>query len=281
MIRVVFNLKGGVGKTSITCNLAAAFAEKGKKTLVLDLDPQCNSTQYLLGPDESISQKSIADFFDSILRVKLFRYNLRDLVQPTSFEDLWVIPGSGLLADLQGKLESRYKIQKLAQALGHLVEQNHFDEVFIDTPPALNFYSMSAMIAAQRVLIPFDCDAFSMHGLSQVTEAVEEVSEDHNPDLEVEGVVINQYHSKARLHEDTVQSLRGRGVPVLSPYLSPSVAMKESHAKAMPVIHYRKKHKLSLEFRDLAASLLRGKKKSSVARSGINQSDAASTKEVR
>ena len=255
MIRSVFNQKGGVGKTSITCNLASSFAHKKKKVLVLDLDPQANASQYLLGSSFNTSGKSIANFFSDLLTVKIFKDSLSEISCRSPFPYLSIIPSSRELGDLQQKLETRYKVNKLAQALRTLEEEEEFDEILIDTPPTLNFFSMSALIASDSVLVPFDCDAFSVKAIHQVMSIVDDVSEDHNPKLKVEGIVINQFQSQAKVPKELTESLSKQGFPILEPYLSHSVVMKESHEKSRPLVYMHPRHKLSLEFQKLADSL--------------------------
>ena len=255
MKRVIFNQKGGVGKTSVACNIAASLAFLGRKVLVVDLDAQCNSSQYLMGDDFHACKKTVADFFEDSLKIKIFKNSLQEAMTSTRFENLWMIPASVSLSELQTKLESRYKILKLSQALDDLIRVKHIDDVIIDTPPALNFYSMSALLAANRVLIPFDCDAFSANALVQVMDTVEEVSEDHQRDLKVEGIIVNGFQSQAKLPSEAIDALVAKNLPILSPYLSNSVLMKESHAKHLPVIWLKKNHKLSKEFLELAKNL--------------------------
>ncbi len=255
MRRVVFNQKGGVGKSTITCNLAAISAQQGKRTLVVDLDPQGNSTQYLLGATGDEVQSTLADFFDQTLNFKLNPRATADFVVATPFDQLYVMPSHPLLEELQGKLESRYKIYKLRDALNELA--GDFDCVFIDTPPALNFFTRSALIAADACLIPFDCDEFSRKALYSLLENVEEIKSDHNRDLRVEGIVVNQYQPRANLPQKVVQELIDEGLPVLQPYLSASVKIKESHEQARPMIHLDPKHKLSQEFVALYNTLAR------------------------
>ena len=255
MRRVVFNQKGGVGKSTITCNLAAISAQQGKRTLVVDLDPQGNSTQYLLGAAGDEVQSTLADFFDQTLNFKLNPRATADFVVATPFDQLYVMPSHPLLEELQGKLESRYKIYKLRDALNELA--GDFDCVLIDTPPALNFFTRSALIAADACLIPFDCDEFSRKALYSLLENVEEIKSDHNRDLRVEGIVVNQYQPRANLPQKVVQELIDEGLPVLQPYLSASVKIKESHEQARPMIHLDPKHKLSQEFVALYNTLAR------------------------
>lgn len=256
MRRVVFNQKGGVGKSTITCNLAAISAHQGKRTLVIDLDPQGNSTQYLLGAGSDALDATLADFFDQTLNFRLNPRATEDFIVATPFDGLYVMPSHPQLEELQGKLESRYKIYKLRDALREM--DDDFDCVFIDTPPALNFYTRSALIAADTCLIPFDCDEFSRRALYSLLENVQEIKADHNRDLAVEGIVVNQFQPRASLPAKVVRELVAEGLPVLEPYLSASVKVKESHEQARPMIHLDPRHKLSQEFVALHDALRRG-----------------------
>ena len=255
MRRVVFNQKGGVGKSTITCNLAAISAHSGKRTLVVDLDPQGNSTHYLLGEPGTGLDSTLADFFDQTLNFKLNPKDTTEFVHASPFPGLHVMPSHPELEDLQGKLESRYKIYKLRDALDELADA--FDVIYIDTPPALNFYTRSALIAANGCLIPFDCDDFSRRALYSLLENVQEIKSDHNRALEVEGIVVNQFLPRASLPQKVVGELIEEGLPVLSPYLSSSVKIKESHEQSRPMIHLDARHKLSQEYLALHDTLAR------------------------
>lgn len=257
MRRVVFNQKGGVGKSTITCNLAAISAQKGKRTLVVDLDPQGNSTQYLFG--RAAPEATLADFFEQSLTFRLDPKKTIDFAVPTPFERLSVMPSHPKLEELQSKLESRYKIYKLREALDEVA--GYFDQVFIDTPPALNFFTRSALIAAHACLIPFDCDEFSRTALYALLANAEEIRADHNRDLKVEGIVVNQYQPRANLPQKVVQELIDEGLPVLQPYLSASVKIKESHERSLPMVHLDPRQKLTQEFIALYENLGAKKKK--------------------
>lgn len=249
MRRVIFNKKGGVGKSTISCNLGAISASIGLKTLVIDLDTQGNSTHYLLGKDCTELDKTLADFFNRTLGVSLFSISdtssLMDCIHKTPFPNLDVLPSHPELEYQQGKLESRYKIYKLRDALNKL---GHYDQVFIDTPPALNFYTRSALIAADSCLIPFDCDDFSRQALYALLETVEEIRQDHNEALRIEGIIVNQFQNRAKLPQRLVNELISEKQPVLNSKLSASIKIKESHSEAMPMIHFAPKHKLTSEF---------------------------------
>lgn len=259
MRRVVFNQKGGVGKSSITINLAAMSAASGLRTLVLDLDPQCNASQYLLGEAAEFSRDkpelspNIGQFFAQSLAFKTKEKPLSEFVHATPFENLFIIPSNPELREIEHLLESKHKIYKLSAAINQLA--SHYDAIFIDTPPAFNFYTLSALIAAERCLIPFDCDAFSRRALYTLLENVEETCKDHNPDLIVEGIVINQFQPRAALPRQLVAELKAEGLPILDPALSSSVIMRESHQKCVPLVHLAPKHKLTEEFSQLFKAL--------------------------
>lgn len=246
MRRVVFNQKGGVGKSSITCNLAAISATRGQPTLVIDLDPQGNSTHYLTGQSAETLEGSMFDFFEQSLTLGGGRKTLTDLIHPTPYDNLHVLAAHPELESLEAKLESRYKIYKLKEALQQL--EGEYAEIWIDTPPALNFFSRSALIAAERCLIPFDCDAFSRQALYALQASIEEIRADHNADLLVEGIVVNQFNPQARLPQQLIDELLAEGQPLLPVHLSSSVKMRESHQLSRPLIHAAPSHKLTQQF---------------------------------
>ena len=253
MRRVVFNQKGGVGKSTIASNLAAISAAQGVRTLLVDLDPQGNSTRYLLGEAAEDAPASVAEFFEQTLKFSARPKSTADFIVETPWPGLHLMPSAPSLDELQGKLESRYKIYKLRDALSEL--DSEFDRIYIDTPPALNFYTRSALIAAHGCLIPFDCDDFSRRALYTLLDNVQEIRADHNAELQIDGIVVNQFQPRANLPQRLVQELIDEGLPVLQPYLSASVKIKESHEQSRPMIHLDPKHKLTQEFLALHEAL--------------------------
>jgi chromosome partitioning protein len=245
MRRVIFNQKGGVGKSTITCNLAAISASRGKKTLVIDLDLQGNSSQYLLGKLAQEIKPNLYDFFEQTLGFRLFKEKPKPasyFIHPTPFANLSIMPTGLGLEMIQNKLEIKHKIYKLREALETLLK---YEQIYIDTPPALNFFSQSALIAADCCLIPFDCDDFSRRALYILSDNIAEIRQDHNPRLRIERIIVNQFQANAKLPKQIVAELQAEGLPVSTHYIPPSIKVRESHQQAKPLIYYAAEHKVT------------------------------------
>jgi len=246
MKRVIFNQKGGVGKSTIAVNLAAIAAHHGKRTLLIDLDPQCNSSRYLLGDASKDATPTLADFFEQTLAFILYPKPAASFVHATPFDNLSLVPSHPAIGELQSKLESRHKIYKLRDMLNELAKE--YEEIFLDTPPAYNIFTQSALIAADSCLIPFDCDDFSRQALYTLMNNVGEIRADHNPRLVIEGIVVNQFQARASLPQRMVDELKAEGLPVFGSKISSSIKIRESHDRGLPMIHLDARHKLSQEY---------------------------------
>lgn len=253
MRRVVFNQKGGVGKSSIASNLAAISAHRGIPTLLVDLDPQCNTTQYVLGEDAEEPAATLAEYFYQTLSFRIRQGDPEEFVVETPFDNLYLLAASPDMAAMKLKLETKHKIYKvrdLLQALG-----TQFRAVYIDTPTALDFFTLSGMCAAERCLIPFDCDEFSRRAVYDLLDNVAEIRADHNKKLKVEGIVVNNFVARANLPQRIVQDLKAEKLPLFKTLLSASVKMRESHEAACPLVNFAPSHKLTQEYQRLFLEL--------------------------
>jgi chromosome partitioning protein len=257
----VFNQKGGVGKTTIAVNLAAEAAQRGRRTLLVDTDPQANSTAYLLGHD-TVPSATIAHFYESCLGLHIFRQSLSDYVtMATGVEGLHLVAAERALEELRTKLENKYKIFKLRDGL----KNSSYDEIWFDPPPANDFFSLSCLAAAKELIIPVDCDAFSLRAAEDVMRTFEEVRADLNPSLRLVGALVNQYQRSTKHAQSIVSALQGLGIPVLEPFLPQSVRVRESHSTASPLVVQDRRHPVSRAFAELFDKLEEASQEGSVS----------------
>jgi len=253
---VVFSQKGGVGKSTIAANLAAVSAKRGERTLLVDLDPQSNASQYLLGAAAADARPNLADAFEESLSFHLFKTDPKVYVHASPFPKLDLIPSHGSVEGLLAKLEARHKIHRIRE----IVDGLGYGSVFLDTPPAYNVLTLSALVAADRVLIPFDCDDFARREIRPLLERIAEVRADHNSRLRVEGIVVNQFQGRANFPQQAVEALVEDDLPVLEPYISSSVRVRESHHAARPMVFFEASHKVTGEFEGLYDRLRSGRR---------------------
>lgn len=251
-IIAIVNQKGGVGKTTTAINLAAALAENGFNTLIVDLDPQGNASTGL-GIDPGQRMISTYDLL-------LDDAALDDVIYPTAVKNLWITPATTDLssADIQ-MVANEKRSFLLHDALRQPdIARFAFDYILIDCPPSLSLLTVNAMVAAHSVLVPLQSEFFALEGLSQLMLTVREVRRSANPDLRIEGVVLTMYDGRNRLAQQVESDSRETlGDLVFETVIPRNVRLSEAPSYAQSVLAYDGSSKGSSAYRDLALELVR------------------------
>ncbi|BCJ96948.1 sporulation initiation inhibitor Soj [Anaerocolumna cellulosilytica] len=247
-IIAVANQKGGVGKTTTAINLSACLAEKGKKVLTIDIDPQGNTTSGL-GIDKNNLVNTVYELF-------IGNCSLKECLLQDVFENLSLLPSNVNLAgaeiELIGIEEKEYILKKEIHKI-----KNDYDYVIIDCPPSLNTLTVNAMTTADTVLVPIQCEYYALEGLSQLIHTINLIKERLNPDLDIEGVVFTMFDARTNLSLQVVENVKSNLHQNIYKSIIPrNVRLAEAPSHGLPINIYDPRSAGADGYRDLAEEVI-------------------------
>lgn len=249
----IFNQKGGVGKTTTNINLATCLAMKGKRILLLDIDPQGNTTSGL-----GIAKKFLENTLYSVL---IGEVDPESAVMSTGIPGLWIIPASVELAGAEIELvELEGRERRLKDALDKV--KDDYDYIFIDCPPSLGLLTINSLTAVDSVLIPIQCEFYALEGVSQLMSTIELVRQNLNPELEVQGVILSMFDGRTNLSIQVVEEVKKYFKDkVYSTVIPRNIKLAEAPGFGLPITHYDPTSKGADAYREFADEFLANEEK--------------------
>ncbi|MBC3516586.1 ParA family protein [Neobittarella massiliensis] len=247
-IIAIANQKGGVGKTTSAVNLAASLGELGKKTLLIDIDPQGNATSGLGVNKRNVKKTS----YELMVADAPFG----EVLVHTPFKNVDLLPASIDLAGAEIELvEFADRPSRLKKAI--VGQREQYDYILIDCPPSLGLVTLNGLTAADTILVPIQCEYYALEGLSQLMSTVRQVKRLYNPHLDVEGVLLTMYDSRLNLTMQVVEEVKKYfGGKVYSVAIPRNVRLSEAPSFGQPVLYYDRSSKGARTYLELAEELL-------------------------
>lgn len=247
-IIAIANQKGGVGKTTTAINLSACLAEKNKKVLTIDIDPQGNTTSGL-GVDKNNAENTVYELF-------LGECTLIECIVNSVMENLQIIPSNINLSGAEIELISMENKEFLLRDQLESI-RNDYDFIIIDCPPSLNLLTVNAMAASDTVLVPIQCEYYALEGLTQLMHTIDLITERLNPKLEIEGVVFTMYDARTNLSNQVVQNVKDNlNKKIYKTIIPRNVRLAEAPSYGMPINMYDGRSSGAEAYRFLAEEVI-------------------------
>ncbi len=251
-IIAIANQKGGVGKTTTSINLSSSLAAEGKKVLLVDIDPQGNATSGV-GIIKQTLENTVYELF-------LGEATISECLVNSAVDNLSVLPSnvnlSGAEIDLIGVDDREYILKNILDSI-----KDMYDYILIDCPPSLNVLTVNAMVAADSVIVPIQCEYYALEGLSQLIHTINLIQERINDNLEIDGIVFTMYDSRTNLSEEVVDNVKENiHLNIYDTVIPRNVRLAEAPSFGIPINMYDRKSAGAIAYEKLAKEIIKANK---------------------
>ena len=248
----IANQKGGVGKTTTAVNLSACLGKRGKKVLLIDIDPQGNTTSGLGVNPKNVEQS----IYDCIIN----DVPMSEVIIKTEFDNLWICPSNIHLAGAELELVMRENREYVLKNSIKEIKDN-FDFIFIDCPPSLGLITLNSFTATDTVLVPIQCEYYALEGLGQLTNTIKMIKQKLNPEISLEGVLLTMFDARTNLSIQVVDEVKKFfKSQVFATIIPRNVRLSEAPSFGQPVIEYDRNSRGAEVYTELAEEIIKRNK---------------------